>query len=850
MYNPGQKIIFDERFLSEALVEAKGGIVTGGSFDGGYTVDSDTDRIDYYNILHPVEDFSIRIKKTFTAIEPFAATLFKWQKTAAAANSFIHIFLNSTGNLVARIANESAYRDYIATTALTEGSHDIFVTRTGDTIELWVDGVQLSTTTGGSAVSGVLLLNNATIRSIGDSAESSIGTYERVTMWSRKLADEDIAQLTNGEIIRPFSKIDILYPFQQEVGTTTKTTPDIISGYDLTLGTGTAKPSKLAGRNGYSFDTNSDTMTGTLGDGYLPTCGFVWFNVTFPMNKQFNSVFSFGSEKVAMYIENRSGVYYLAFKIDGNAVQVVPQVTVYLNAGLNFVAFSYIDGNIKIMLNRVIVFSGIRAMTTELQTELTIVRIPASYGFNNNIYAIGFGSGESITENDMLAIYAFGPQIQVSGPTTIDQDSLVIDLNFALNSLEDQGPNGLDGALAGDMALIRGRLGYGVFSPGGQGYVSIAHDDLMNIDAGTIHVVVDGNDVINDNSELFFIKGEPTNAAPQYMLANGVSGAFDDTYIVRTSTWSSGGIASALSLNGAGVSVVSITKSAGSSKPKLYVNGAYVTDFSTALDFTANINSDPLRVGSKWNFMTNSRSLRKLTHGFVMYSKEQTAQEVADTVRNLTLRLKQVSPRIIFNPDLFGAVIDGTVYSAGSIPNTDITVTNGTFKMVEATVQGKTRRGIECVTAGNWYMEVPAGFESTFGTLSYFIKSGSAGTSCYLGRTNSKEGTLVSGGGADMDGYLFGKGGTQAYGIEMVNAVAAVKLYSANNYHPSGQTKKYQMVRGRSLGSTEHYIDNILVPVTGGANPYVDTSTDYCRYYFAEMDAGDVIYFDDYFHYA
>lgn len=183
----------------------------------------------------------------------------------------------------------------------------------------------------------------------------------------------------------------------------------------------------------------------------------------------------------------------------------------------------------------------------------------------------------------------------------LDRSGLVLFHDYTTGTLEDFSGNDLHGSFVNGMTFVRGSKGWGIQDTSGlrTGYVQIAHNDLLNLDAMTAVVVLEGNDYSYHKGDVFFAKGNSSFSTMAYSLRNGFPGLFDNFLLNH---FNNGGAAynATNQMNKMAIhsQTIGMTKPAGDSAIEYYSDGMYNADgIITSATVDILNNTEPLCIG-------------------------------------------------------------------------------------------------------------------------------------------------------------------------------------------------------------------------------------------------------------
>lgn len=189
----------------------------------------------------------------------------------------------------------------------------------------------------------------------------------------------------------------------------------------------------------------------------------------------------------------------------------------------------------------------------------------------------------------------------------ISKNNLVFNHDYTKGHFDDYSGNGNDASQASD-SFIKGENGWG--SVPSLGTLSIPHDASQNISALTFIIHADFYRLQNSGDRMLYKAG-----AYDFYFASTTSIAFSD----GTTAYSFSGV-----YDYVGAKTIAITKSTGSSKAKLYIDGVFVVEAGGNTEIGTSSNT--LYVG---NAIGVANQLDVPMFGAVLYSDEKSAEEVS-----------------------------------------------------------------------------------------------------------------------------------------------------------------------------------------------------------------------------
>ncbi len=183
----------------------------------------------------------------------------------------------------------------------------------------------------------------------------------------------------------------------------------------------------------------------------------------------------------------------------------------------------------------------------------------------------------------------------------LDRSGLVLFHDYTTGTLEDFSGNGLHGTFVNGMEFVRGSKGWGIQDTSGlrTGYVQVAHNDLLNLDAMTIVVVLEGNDLSDHEGDVFVAKGVSNFTTMAYSLRNGFPGLFGGFLLDHANN--GGAVYNAtnqMTKMSLASESIGMTKPAGDSAIEYYSDGMYNSDgLITSATIDILNNTEPLAIG-------------------------------------------------------------------------------------------------------------------------------------------------------------------------------------------------------------------------------------------------------------
>lgn len=246
--------LFVEDFKSPFSVAENSGTASNKpTISSGMTIDANTQNILYSQSFPNLDDFTIMLEGAFNlAGSNDYSAMFYFRIGTGVGENLIRIFKSPTvSRLTFRIADGVATRDCAMNSGYNIPTNKcvIHLTRSGNTMKIYVDGVLQGTTTGGSTV-GTIPISQATTKAIGYGVHVAAikGRYDNVELWNREFTAQEVQDSYANSTLNYLNKFKCYAPLQDQIGASTFTTSDVVRGNDLTVTNAT----KLSGRNGYS----------------------------------------------------------------------------------------------------------------------------------------------------------------------------------------------------------------------------------------------------------------------------------------------------------------------------------------------------------------------------------------------------------------------------------------------------------------------------------------------------------------------------------------------------------------------------------------------------------------------
>jgi hypothetical protein len=197
----------------------------------------------------------------------------------------------------------------------------------------------------------------------------------------------------------------------------------------------------------------------------------------------------------------------------------------------------------------------------------------------------------------------------------------------------------------------------------------------------------------------------------------------------------------------------------------------------------------------------------------------------------------------------YGAYESDAAVTAGHLENTPFIVNSGSFKISRDTIEGKTCKVIECVTAGLVYIPISCfhqtPIEAAYGEWKWWLNKGSTSNEINVLFVADVIGAR---GAAGQDAYIMRYPSTErfVFGESTAGAYADLSLSAAGYLSESGTWHSIKFTRSND-GAFTFYADNTLVDVSGGSgtNPTTDTTITSSRYIVFDLDAGDKVGYSD-----
>ena len=165
--------------------------------------------------------------------------------------------------------------------------------------------------------------------------------------------------------------------------------------------------------------------------------------------------------------------------------------------------------------------------------------------------------------------------------------------------------------------------------------------------------------------------------------------------------------------------------------------------------------------------------------------------------------------------------------------------TTGRFRIQTDTINGRTVKCITCITAGTIYMDMAqarqAGGMAAFGEWEWWHKRVEVANHS-LGFIASATATATTTG---YEIVTTSTGGLICY-RRAAGAVAATEFSTANGAYALNAWNKYNMRRTVAAVGTV-LLNDVVVPVAAGANPFTDANVLTGQYVFVDMGVGDKI---------
>ena len=255
--------------------------------------------------------------------------------------------------------------------------------------------------------------------------------------------------------------------------------------------------------------------------------------------------------------------------------------------------------------------------------------------------------------------------------------NLVAGYDFTKGTVNDLSGNGNDATMV-DSVFVKGRKGNA--ANGRNGRLSVSHSASTVFDAITIAINGDFQKGLQLEQGLVDKRDAATSDFVIYV------GAANTLVLL-------GSIASSITIlpsDLVGVGSIIVTKSAGSSKPKVYLDDAYFGEMS-ALTEIANNSASMTMLRLHFNVYPVSNNINSI----LLYTDEKSADDVAtiayDQGRMLTPRTgrrnfdSNATNKVLYQTDFEQTHISNTNISevGAYIPDTDIQLTAGTLRMTE-----------------------------------------------------------------------------------------------------------------------------------------------------------------------
>lgn len=265
--------VFREDFRSNLDVVKRGGVITGGTINNGYTA-SGTNRVNFESCvcLRDMSAFTclIRAKLNTDSSSNFGG-LFSID-AGAGANLFLNIAYDGTkANLKFFVSNGSSTISASIPTSSTTNDveYEYAAVYNGATISLYLNGAFV---TSSAAVFGTIPFSTATeivagtTPAIGGSAIA--GTYKDIVLIDRAYTAKEVADSYKNATFSYENNLVACWLLNDKIGTDPYTTSDFSAGNAaMTLGDGlisTKYPTKIAGRNGYTLDGGDYFLTTSI----------------------------------------------------------------------------------------------------------------------------------------------------------------------------------------------------------------------------------------------------------------------------------------------------------------------------------------------------------------------------------------------------------------------------------------------------------------------------------------------------------------------------------------------------------------------------------------------------------
>ena len=260
----------------------------------------------------------------------------------------------------------------------------------------------------------------------------------------------------------------------------------------------------------------------------------------------------------------------------------------------------------------------------------------------------------------------------------------------------------------------------------------------------------------------------------------------------------------------------------------LYVNGVLVYG---PFNWTDTALSVPNRIGGYGDYA----NLQVALHRF--YNRQLSASEVANSFAPWKSALAQSAGGAIQSMASEGGVIGGylsnTPWQFGD--------TTGRFTVTTATIKGKTNKIINTSTPGFLYLDM-ARFnqtptEATYGEWTFYLSNSGAGANSLvqIGTTKGRYDNSVSG----NNGYIVYLNAVGIYVGFFTEGVFRGNLFGMTPYTSYNTFYRIKVVR-TTAGVFSIYVNDTLVPVTIGTNPFTENTCTLLGYII--YNGGDVNY--------
>ncbi len=276
----------------------------------------------------------------------------------------------------------------------------------------------------------------------------------------------------------------------------------------------------------------------------------------------------------------------------------------------------------------------------------------------------------------------------------------------------------------------------------------------------------------------------------------------------------------------------------GFTSPTIYVDGAVSSSLAAGLMQRVVITTDTGFAASDLDIGKETGFFDGLIGDVQLYSDAKVAKWVSEDY-NKGAKAAQ------YKTD-WGVDTSAADLTSGEIASSNWQLDTGTFQVVTNEIESKKVKVIKSTT-NNSIMYLPVGAadidntEAAYGTWEYWLYKGGDGNALHV--SIKDEVNLPRGGSAN--GYIFRMGASERFRLRRETAGVVADLATTDaGFFNVDQWYKFKITRN-NVGEFSIYIDDVLVPVTGGTNPVTNNTHTSLPYIVVDMDDLDMISFAD-----